>query len=77
MNKLKYWIILVLVILAMIFIWHPKKKIAIQCDRNIYNCSDFKDINEAKSVFTQCYVNGDIHQLDLDNDFVPCELLIK
>ena len=46
------------------------------CSADIYNCSDFNTQAEAQAVFDYCYpINGDIHNLDYDNDGIACESL--
>ncbi|OHA58453.1 MAG: hypothetical protein A2571_01585 [Candidatus Vogelbacteria bacterium RIFOXYD1_FULL_44_32] len=46
------------------------------CDRNVYNCTNFKTQTEAQSVFTACGgPMADPHKLDSDGDGVVCESL--
>jgi hypothetical protein len=49
----------------------------INCKSNVYNCSDFRNYNQAEKVFKHCYIYGDIHHLDADRNLIPCESLIK
>ena len=43
----------------------------LECQHNIYNCSDFNSQKEAQKIFEQC--KTDVHDLDRDNDGVACE----
>ncbi len=43
------------------------------CSYNAYNCGDFSTCSEVMEVFNAC--NSDIHDLDRDNDGIPCESL--
>lgn len=46
------------------------------CDRNAYNCTDFKTQTEAQRAFDACGgTNNDIHKLDNDKDGRVCETL--
>lgn len=46
----------------------------ITCEKDTYNCSDFKTQAEAQAVFEYCGgVDNDIHNLDRDHDGIACE----
>lgn len=47
------------------------------CDRNLYDCRDFRSQNEAQTCFNYCMdtMNEDIHHLDGSNDGFVCESL--
>lgn len=49
----------------------------VSCTRDIYNCDDFADWNEAQLVYQFCMVQGlgDPHGLDRDADNFACESL--
>ncbi len=49
---------------------------SINCQSNVYNCTDFKTQAEAQKVFDACGgASNDIHKLDADKDGTPCESL--
>jgi hypothetical protein len=43
------------------------------CFSNIYNCDDFSTCSEVMEVFDAC--SYDVHELDRDEDGIPCESL--
>lgn len=44
------------------------------CSKNTYNCSDFKNHDEAQKVFEMCGgLKNDIHKLDMDRNGRVCE----
>ncbi len=46
------------------------------CDRNAYNCTNFKTHAEAQTAYESCGgVANDIHKLDQDHDGLACETL--
>ncbi len=47
----------------------------VNCQANIYNCSDFSNQESAQAVYEQCLaeVGKDVHDLDRDNDGTACE----
>ncbi len=47
------------------------------CDRDRYNCEDFRSQAEARECWLTCRFEGkgDVHGLDGDDDRVVCELL--
>jgi|GEM_PF-2431327 len=45
------------------------------CDRDAYNCNDFKSQPMAQAVYDTCKAKGDIHGLDNDGDGEACESL--
>jgi hypothetical protein len=46
------------------------------CYEDLYNCGDFTIQERAQDLYDACFTNnGDIHQLDNDNDGVVCESL--
>ena len=57
-----------------IFLFTMCVKFVPTCERDIYNCSDFKSYEDAKNMFDRC---GNVNNLDKDKDGIPCEELIK
>lgn len=47
------------------------------CERNIYNCADFKSHKEAQKCYEHCLkeTGKDVHGLDRDKDGLACEEL--
>jgi hypothetical protein len=48
-----------------------------ECNKNLYNCSDFSWESHAQACFLYCkgQGKGDVHRLDGDNDGRACESL--
>lgn len=49
----------------------------VDCSSDIYNCENFALCSEVMRVYDTCMnsTGTDIHQLDIENDGIPCENL--
>jgi hypothetical protein len=49
--------------------------IAIMCGQKVYRCNDFSTFSDAEKVFAYCKNKPfrDVHNLDADNNDIPCE----
>lgn len=74
-NKV-IWCIVSVCILFGIFLT-LKDNLYNDCTYNKYNCSNFKTYEDANYMFRKCLYKGDIHKLDANGNFVPCETLNK
>ena len=75
-----FWIIIFIIIIASVvrnpiypkYIYNSK----CICNRNAYDCNDFKSHIEAQYCFKKCGgLTNDIHYLDSDQDGLACEWL--
>ena len=80
------WLVIILGIIAIITIFiffrsysdiQIPEPARIDCSSDQYNCDDFETCQDATKVFEACSEFGDPHNLDRDNNGIPCESLCK
>ena len=84
MNKILIWtlailILIVIGVLVFFLLISDDKEINVEtgfnCESNTYNCDDFLTQEEAQTVYEECGIGNDIHQLDRDGNGLACESL--
>ena len=51
----------------------PNTESKFDCSLDMYNCEDFDTQEQAQEAFDFCKSEGDVYNLDLDDDGVVCE----